>query len=59
MSASASASASVPERQQFTKPGQQFATPSPGAADRVFYESLLAEKPESELALDWCIKHGT
>jgi hypothetical protein len=49
----------VPERQQFTKPGQQFATPSPGAADRVFYESLLAEKPESELALDWCIKHGT
>jgi hypothetical protein len=47
------------EGKTYTKPGQSFPTPSPGSADRVFYESLLREKPDSELALEWCVKHGT
>ena len=45
MSASASAAAAE-EPREFTKPGQKFATPSPGAGDRVFYTTLLAEKPD-------------
>lgn len=33
-------------------------TPSPGAGDRVFYESLYVENPACEMALIWCIEHG-
>jgi hypothetical protein len=33
-----------------TKPGQRFPTPSPGNGDRVFYESLLVQRPDSEMA---------
>jgi hypothetical protein len=28
------------------KPGQKFVTPSPGYSDRVFYESLLEQRPD-------------
>lgn len=43
----------------FTKSGAKFATPSPGAGDRVFYESLYAEKGiKSEMAVKWVIEHG-
>jgi hypothetical protein len=28
------------------KPGQKFVTPSPGFSDRVFYESLLEQRPD-------------
>jgi hypothetical protein len=41
------------------KSGQKLATPSPGAGDRVFYESLYAEKGiKSEMAVRWIIEHG-
>jgi hypothetical protein len=40
------------------KPHQNVATPSPGAGDRVFYESLYRENPASAMALIWCIEHG-
>lgn len=30
-----------------------------GAGERVFYETLLKEKPESDIALVWAIEHGT
>ena len=61
MSSSADAAGGESEalRVEFTKPGQKFPTPSPGSGDRVFYESLLQEKPESEMALLWCVEHGT
>lgn len=32
---------------RYTKPGQTLPTPSPGSGDRVFYESLLKENPDS------------
>jgi hypothetical protein len=40
------------------KPGQKYPTPSQGSADRVFYESLYRQKPQSEMAQDWCIAYG-
>ena len=40
------------------KPGQKFMTPSPGNGDRVFYETLLEQRPDSEMAQDWCIQYG-
>ena len=40
------------------KTGQKFQTPSPGYADRVFYESLLQQRPDSEMAQEWCVQYG-
>lgn len=40
------------------KTGQRFPTPSPGSGDRVFYETLLGQKPDSEMAQDWCVAYG-
>ena len=40
------------------KIGQKFPTPSPGNGDRVFYETLYRQKPESEMAQDWCVAYG-
>ncbi len=31
---------------------------SPGSGDFVFYQTLYKEKPESNMALVWCIEHG-
>lgn len=39
-------------------PGQKFPTPPQGDASRAFYESLLEQKPESLMALRWCIDYG-
>lgn len=41
-----------------TKPGQKFQTPTPGDADRVFYESLHKQKPESPMAQNYVIEYG-
>lgn len=35
------------------KPGQKFPTPTPGFGDRVFYETLYRQKPDSEMAQEW------
>ena len=35
------------------KPGQKFPTPTPGFGDRVFYETLLRQRPESAMAQEW------
>jgi hypothetical protein len=32
------------------KPGQKFPTPTPGFGDRVFYETLLRQRPDSIMA---------
>lgn len=40
------------------KPGQKFPTPTRGFGDRVFYETLLRQKPESEMAQEWCVNYG-
>ena len=37
------------------KPGQKYQTPTPGFGDRVFYESLLRQRPDSEMAQDWYV----
>jgi hypothetical protein len=36
-----------------TKPGQKFPTPTPGVGDRVFYETLLRQRPDSAMAQEW------
>eukprot|EP01138_Halocafeteria_seosinensis_P002826 gb/GECG01002887.1/.p1 GENE.gb/GECG01002887.1/~~gb/GECG01002887.1/.p1 ORF type:complete len:186 (+),score=44.89 gb/GECG01002887.1/:1-558(+) len=46
------------EQQFYEKAGQKYPTPSPGAGERVFYETLLKEKPECDIALVWSIEHG-
>jgi hypothetical protein len=35
------------------KPGQKFATPTPGFGDRVFYETLYRQRPDSVMAQEW------
>jgi len=40
------------------KPGQKFQTPTPGDADRVFYESLYKQKTESAMAQNYVIEYG-
>mmetsp|Transcript_14608 Transcript_14608/g.35212 ORF Transcript_14608/g.35212 Transcript_14608/m.35212 type:complete len:124 (+) Transcript_14608:167-538(+) len=40
------------------KPGQKFPTPTPGNGDRVFYETLLSQRPDSEMAQEWCLAYG-
>ena len=51
-----------PENQTTTskkkKPGQRYPTPSPGNGDRVFYESLYQQNPNSEMAAEWCVDYG-
>ncbi len=40
------------------KPGQKYPTPTKGFGDRVFYETLLRQKTDSEMAQDWCLAYG-
>mmetsp|Transcript_12876 Transcript_12876/g.24180 ORF Transcript_12876/g.24180 Transcript_12876/m.24180 type:complete len:119 (+) Transcript_12876:88-444(+) len=40
------------------KPGQKHPTPTRGFGDRVFYETLLRQKPDSQMAQEWCVAHG-
>jgi len=35
------------------KPGQKFPTPTAGSGDRVFYETLLRQRPDSAMAQEW------
>eukprot|EP00607_Mallomonas_marina_P007717 CAMPEP_0182416860 /NCGR_PEP_ID=MMETSP1167-20130531/1244_1 /TAXON_ID=2988 /ORGANISM="Mallomonas Sp, Strain CCMP3275" /LENGTH=135 /DNA_ID=CAMNT_0024589989 /DNA_START=100 /DNA_END=504 /DNA_ORIENTATION=+ len=49
---------SIGNSQLLTKPAQKFPTPSPGNGDRVFYETLLKQRPDSEMAQDWCLAYG-
>lgn len=37
------------------KPGQKFPTPTPGFGDRVFYETLLRQRPDSAMAQEWYV----
>jgi hypothetical protein len=43
---------------QTLKPGQKHPTPTRGFGDRVFYETLLRQKPDSQMAQEWCVAHG-
>ena len=40
------------------KPGQKFETPDESDGTRVFYETLLREKPESKMAEKWLMEYG-
>lgn len=40
------------------KVGQKYPTPSPGNGDRVFYETLLKQRHDSEMAQEWCVQYG-
>lgn len=41
------------------KLGQKHSTPPVSDPTRVFYESLLDEKPDSPIAIKYCVEHGT
>merc|ERR1712137_617739 len=40
------------------KDGQKNITPIAADATRAFYESLLKEKPDSKLAIKFCVEYG-
>ena len=40
------------------KDGQKHPTPTPGNGDRVFYETLLKQRPDSVMAQEWCMYNG-
>ena len=46
------------DARRYFKEGQRFVTPINGDSTRGFYESLLDEKPESHLAIRYCIENG-
>lgn len=46
------------QKEKLTLPGQKHPTPPATDATRVFYESLLRQKPSSIMAQEWCLKYG-
>ena len=41
-----------------SKPGQKYATPPETDSLRIFYTSLLKQRPDSDMALKWCVERG-
>lgn len=37
-----------------TKPGQKYQTPTPGVAERIFYETLYQQRPDRCVRLSCC-----
>jgi hypothetical protein len=46
------------DARRYFKEGQRFVTPINGDSTRGFYESLLEEKPNSHLAIRYCVENG-
>merc|ERR1711976_552599 len=46
------------DQRKLFKEGQRFLTPPVADATRAFYESLLAENPESKLAIRFAVEYG-
>ena len=46
------------DARKYFKEGQRFVTPINGDSTRGFYESLLQEKPDSHLAIRYCVENG-
>jgi len=46
------------DARRYFKDGQRFVTPINGDSTRGFYESLLEEKPDSHLAIRYCVENG-
>ena len=45
-------------RREFPKDGQTKHTPGLSDPLRKFYTSLLSQKPDSKMAIKWCMEHG-
>lgn len=43
---------------KFAKPGQRYETPKETDPLYQFYFSLLKQKPDSQMAIKWCLEHG-
>jgi hypothetical protein len=46
------------DARKYFREGQRHVTPVQGDATRGFYESLLEEKPDSPMAIRFCIEYG-
>jgi hypothetical protein len=57
-SSSSSSKTKAAKAEAALKTGQRHPTPTPGFGDRVFYESLLRQKPKSFMAQEWCVAYG-
>ena len=47
-----------PDNRKDYMTGQKYQTPEEGDSLRIFYESLLRQRPESKLAEKWILEHG-
>merc|ERR1711953_949284 len=47
------------DQRKLFKEGQKNITPPVADSTRAFYESLLKERPDSRIAIKWCIENGT
>ncbi|CAN6456624.1 unnamed protein product [Victoria cruziana] len=57
-SKSVSAVKTKSEKKVYTLPGQRYDPPQEREPLRIFYESLLKQRPESEMAEFWMMEHG-
>ena len=39
-------------------PGQKYDTPDEGDGTRIFYETLLMQKPDCIMAMKYCVENG-
>lgn len=46
------------EFEELLLPGQKYPSPPQGDSLRAYYESFLEQKPDSFLALKWCVEYG-
>lgn len=53
-----SASEGEEDYEELILPGQNHPTPPAGDATRAFYESLLEQKPNSLMAMKYCVEYG-
>ena len=47
-----------PKKAAFELTGQKYETPDEQDGTRRFYESLLRQKPDSLMAMKWCVEYG-
>jgi hypothetical protein len=48
----------APQTTKFKKIGQKYPSPAKTESLAKFYLSLLKERPNSSMALKWCVEHG-
>jgi len=56
--APSASAATKKKKKDYDRPGQKYDTPPSTDPLARFYTSLLAQRPNSEMALKWCLERG-